>query len=139
MFTTPSTLEKWFPAIIRHPFIFLSSICLVSTWLDMQHGSWGDSPRTTMVKDETYAMINNQMQDTEMAGDETTIMGVLHILVGDMWDVCEKTLDSHVQGVATLFTNRGGLNQISSQNQTLAEVAIRCALGALSIATMFLC
>jgi hypothetical protein len=134
MFTTPSTLEKWFPAIIKHPFIFLSSTCLVSTWLDMQQDFPGDSPRTIMVKAETYGVIKDRLHDTKIANDDTTIMGVLHILAGEMWDGCGKRLNMHIKAAAALIANRGGLNRLSSQNQTLAEVTVRYALDAPSTA-----
>jgi hypothetical protein len=136
IFTRPSTLEKWFPAIIRHPVIFLSSTCLVSTWLDMKQGLQGDSLMTAMLKNEIYAIIQDRLQDRQMGNDDTTIMGILHLLAGEMWDCCEINLDKHVKGVAALIANRGGLNRLSRQNQTLAEVAIRYALDALSMARM---
>jgi hypothetical protein len=118
-------MKKWFPAIVSNPHMILSSTCLVSTWLDMKEGHSGDSKRTAMVKEETFAMINKRIQDPLLQSDDTTLMAILHVLAGEMWGCNENTLTVHIHGVAQFIHQRGGLESLGGRDGALADVAVR--------------
>jgi hypothetical protein len=107
--------------------MILSSTCLVTTWLDMKQGHSGDSKRTAMVKEETFQMLNQRLQDPRLQSDDTTLMGILHVLAGEMWNCDENALRVHIQGVAQFVNQRGGLEKLG-RNGALADVAVRCEL-----------
>jgi hypothetical protein len=117
-------MKKWFPAIVSHPHMILSSTCLVTTWLDMKQGHSGDSKRTAMVKEETFQMLNQRLQDPRLQSDDTTLMGILHVLAGEMWNCDENALRVHIKGVAQFVNQRGGLEKLG-RNGALADVAVR--------------
>jgi predicted hydrolase (HD superfamily) len=102
----------------------LSSTVLVSTWLDMKEKHSGDSQRTAMVKEETFAMINERMKDRKLQKDNTTLMAILHLLAGEMWNCDENVLRVHTLGVARFINQRGGLHCLGSDG-ALADVAVR--------------
>lgn len=121
VFTSTVTVVKWLPALLSHPHLLLSSTVLASTWIDFQEGCSGDSRRTSLVKQETIAMVNRRLLEADHQSD-ATLMVVLHLLVGEMWNCHETTLRIHEEGVGRLIKLRGGL--ASFVNQAVAEVTV---------------
>ena len=80
-----------------------------------------------MVKEEIFSMLNQRLQDPRLQGDDTTLMGILHVLAGEMWNCDENALRVHIRGVAQFVRQRGGLEKLG-RNEALADVAVRCAL-----------
>lgn len=122
-FASDSTTEKWLPLMLSHPHIILSSTVLASTWLDMHNDYSGDSPTTTMVKNETFEMINERLRNPILRLDNATLAIILHLFAGEMWLCNEKTLRIHENGIATIISRRGGLSTFFNE-RALAEVAV---------------
>ncbi|KAL6707108.1 hypothetical protein ACN47E_004860 [Coniothyrium glycines] len=102
-FASTETIVKWLPSMLSHPHLILSSTVLASTWLDMQDGLLGDSKRTALVND-------------------ATLMVILHLLAGEMWNCNESTLNIHEAGVGRSIHARGGINNL--ENRVVADVAV---------------
>ena len=122
-FTSDSTMKKWLPLLLSHPHIILSSTVLASSWLDMQNDCSGDSATTAMVKAETIGMIKERLTNPTLQSDDATLVVILHLFAGEMWVCNEKALRIHENGLATLFSRRGGLSNFV-RNRVIAEVAV---------------
>jgi hypothetical protein len=121
-FVSPATMEKWAPSMMVHPHILLSSTTLASCWLDMHAGCSGDTKRTVLVKGEIIGWINQRLRNIAHQFEDSTLMVILHLLVGEIWSCNEKTLRIHESGVSRLIAHRGGMENLGG-NGAMAEVA----------------
>jgi hypothetical protein len=108
--------------MLSHPHVMLSSSILASVWLDMLSKNPGDSKQTVLLKDEIIGMINERLQDATTQSSDTTIMVVIHLLVGEISGSNEAALRVHERGIAKLLQHRGGLHRL--HNETLAETCV---------------
>jgi hypothetical protein len=88
----------------------------------MHAGCSGDTKRTVLVKGEVIGWINQRLRDGAQQFEDSTLMVILHLLVGEMWSCNEKTLRIHESGIARLIAHRGGMEQLGG-NGAMAEVA----------------
>ncbi|KAJ4289627.1 hypothetical protein N0V90_010956 [Kalmusia sp. IMI 367209] len=107
LFVSKQTLARWVPAMLSHPHTLLSSTIMSSTWRDMHDGVCGESRRTILLKAEIITWINERLQCAATRFDDTTIMVILHLLVGETWSGNEKSLRIHMSGIARLMEGRG--------------------------------
>jgi hypothetical protein len=114
-------MVKWLPVLLSHPHMLLSATLTASTWLDMQAGCSGDSKRTVLVKGETIGWINQRLRDPVQQYEDLTLIAILHLLAGEMWNCNEKSLFTHQSGIAGLIAHRGGMDKL--QSNVTAEVA----------------
>jgi hypothetical protein len=91
----------------------------------MHAGCSGDSRRTTLVKAETLGWINERLRQPESQSEDFTLMVILHLLAGEMWNCNEKTLRIHEKGIARFITHRGGMHFYKGKHHTtpITEVA----------------
>ncbi|KAF2711079.1 hypothetical protein K504DRAFT_376174 [Pleomassaria siparia CBS 279.74] len=120
-FVTQTTMIKWLPVLLGHPYMLLSATLTVSTWLDMHAGINGDSKRTVLIKKETMGWLNERLRHPVEQSEDLTLIAILHLVAGEMWNCNEKTLHIHQSGIARLISHRGGMNQL--QNQVTGEFA----------------
>lgn len=123
-FVTQTTLVKWLPVLLSHPHMLLSATLMGSTWLDMNAGKSGDSRRTMLVKEETITWINDRLWHPVQQFEDLTLIAILHLFAGEMWNCSEKALHYHQHGIAKLITHRGGMGSL--QSEVTAEVAAAC-------------
>ena len=111
-FRSDASMDKWISKILFEPDLLLSSTILASTWVDMRAGRSGDSKRTVMAKAETMNMINERLRHPETQLADTTLVVILHLLAGEIWNCNENVLRIHQAAVARLITHRGGTDSI---------------------------
>lgn len=99
--------------------VMLSSAILASVWLDIHANIPGESKQTTMLKDEIIGMIKQRLLQNSTPSSDSTIMVVLHLLMGEISGSNEKALRVHERGIAYLLQHRGGLQSLG--NEILAE------------------
>jgi hypothetical protein len=112
MFATETTILKWVPSMLLNDRLILGWTILASSWMDMQAGCSGASRRTEEIMSETKMMLN-QLVGTESG--EATLVTILHVLAGDMWNCDEGLIRLHESGVAAIID--------SVDSKTVAEVA----------------
>jgi hypothetical protein len=118
-------MKRWVPAAIYDDVVFLSSTCLASAWMDMMQGYVGDSQTTIILKNEMFQGLQKQLRNVDAASNDTTLMSILHLLAGGIWNSNEKTLRVHMHSVVLFITQHGGLERLYTSNQVLADVAVR--------------
>lgn len=89
----------------------------------MHAGCSGDSKRTALIKNETLGWINERLRNSATQFEDSTLMVILHLLAGEMWNCNEKTLRIHQSGIARLITHRGGMSSLGGYG-TVAEIAV---------------
>jgi hypothetical protein len=109
------------PMLLAHPKQLLSATALASTHQDMCMGIHGDSKRTMLVKSEIIGYINDMLRDPETQFSNMTLMLILHLLAGEMWNCNEKILHIHQSGITKLVSQRGGIEALYP-NRAIAEV-----------------
>ncbi|ORY15398.1 hypothetical protein BCR34DRAFT_598383 [Clohesyomyces aquaticus] len=124
-FVSTATTIKWMPILLANPKALLSSTALASTYNDMRTGCQGDSKRTMLVKSEIIGYINDFLRDTELQFSDMTLLLILHLLAGEMWNCNEKILRIHESGITRLIRQRGGIKSLGG-NGAIAEVAAAC-------------
>ncbi|KAF2280447.1 uncharacterized protein EI97DRAFT_411741 [Westerdykella ornata] len=124
-FATPATIARWKPLMMVHEHILLSSTAIASTWIDMQTRISGDTRRTMLLKGEVISWINQRLRDPAQQFQDSTLMIILQLLVGEMWSCDEETLRIHEKGIARLINHRGGMTGLGGAG-AMAEVAASC-------------
>ncbi|KAJ6277672.1 hypothetical protein J3E71DRAFT_15856 [Bipolaris maydis] len=118
-FASDSFHVKWLPVMLSDREVMLSSAILASVWLDIHANIPGESKQTTMLKDEIIGMIKQRLLQNSTPSSDSTIMVVLHLLMGEISGSNEKALRVHERGIAYLLQHRGGLQSLG--NEILAE------------------
>ncbi|EUC38455.1 hypothetical protein COCCADRAFT_82900 [Bipolaris zeicola 26-R-13] len=118
-FASDSFHVKWLPVMLSDPEVMLSSAILASVWLDMHSEIPGESTQTRLLKDEIIGMVNQRLGKKSTCSSDSTIMVVLHLLMGEISGSNEKALRVHERGIAHLLQHRGGLQCLG--NEILAE------------------
>ena len=108
--------------MLSHPHILLSSMVWASSWLDMLSKSSADSKKTVLLKNEIIAMINERLHVPSTRLSDSTLIVIIHLLVGEMPGSNERTRRAHEHGVAKLISQRGGLYGLGN-----VELAETCA------------
>jgi hypothetical protein len=119
-FCTKRSLIGWLSAMFAHPHVLLSSTALASGWLDMRAGLEGDSRRTALVKAEILGMISERLRDPDESFSDSTLMIILNLIAGEVLSCNEKTLRTHVSGIARFVSQRGGLHRFGPIAETCA-------------------
>jgi hypothetical protein len=86
--------------------------------MDMEAGCSGASRRTAEIRQETFRMLNERINSHH---DDATLMVILHVLAGEMWNCDEKSVRIHETGVARFISARGGIENL--ENGAVAEFA----------------
>lgn len=106
---------------MSQPRLILGMTILTSAWLDMQAGCIGDSDRTTTIKAEIRTLIHERMDDPNTRFTDSTLIVMLELLFGEMWNCDEGLIRTfHQSGINILITERGGINRLEN---AVAEVA----------------
>ncbi|RMZ67192.1 tachykinin family [Pyrenophora seminiperda CCB06] len=119
-FATDACLSRWFQGDLKRE-IILSACVLTSAWIDMRAGCLGDSTRTTIAKMETMRIASERLARPDTQLDDSTLMVLLHLLVGEVWSCNEKTLRTHLSGIAHFISQRGGMYKLG--NPVFAETS----------------
>ncbi|EUC48923.1 hypothetical protein COCMIDRAFT_23301 [Bipolaris oryzae ATCC 44560] len=118
-FASDSFHVKWLPVMLSDREVMLSSAILASVWLDMHSEIPDESKQTRLLKDEIIGMVNKRLRKKSTRSSDSTIMVVLHLLMGEISGSNEKALRVHERGIAELLQHRGGLQCLG--NEILAE------------------
>ena len=107
--------------MMSHPHVLLSTVFLVSNWLDMLAGLPGDSTRTGFVRAEIMGMVSERIRNPHMYDTASTIIIIVHLLAGEIWRCDESILRFHVSGIAKLIALCGGM--INFEKAYVAELS----------------
>jgi hypothetical protein len=121
--TSTSTIAKWVSAFVQYPDIMLTSTFLVSVWIDMEAGYQSDSCRTLLVRLEILSIMQRRIKDPVLRNDNTTLIGMLHIVAAELCAGNVEELQNHLVGVEGVINSHGGLGSLSKDG-ILANVAI---------------
>ena len=93
----------------------------------MHAGCSGDSARTNQIKAEIIGWINERLRNPALQTDDSTLMVILHLMVGEMWSCNEKTLRIHEEGIERFIKARGSTHFYTGEQATTPIMDVSAA------------
>jgi hypothetical protein len=111
---------------------FLSTLCLSSAYLDTMYIDFAhvstlgsiESVRTLTIREKTVRLISDCLSDVETCCSDANIVSVLHLLYGEMIVACDQAQQWHRDGLHTMVSYRGGLEQLGGDGLLAAMITM---------------
>lgn len=120
----------WIPVLLRARHAFLSTICISSAHDDVMsralkpphERSAHESYDHLQSRIEVIALVNQAMNDPQMATADETIVAVLHLLNAELIGCDDQVTKVHQEGLHKMVQSRGGLKRLGVGGQ-LASIS----------------